>query len=81
MTKYARMSSYSTHSLVKAKSDDIVLASIMPPIKPLFEFERVHLNVNETAEIFSSLEAYELLCIKLYDAAALHGVLIAVIIK
>jgi hypothetical protein len=43
-------------------SDDVVLAFVTPPqfplsgqtppIKQLFGFERVHLNVNETVEVF-----------------------------
>jgi beta-D-xylosidase 4 len=55
------------------QGDDVVLAFITPPnpssngqispIKQLFGFERVHLNVNETREVFFPLNMHSLLTI------------------
>lgn len=62
--------------------DDVVLAFVtppqslrnsqMPPIKQLFGFERVHLNVNETVEVFFSMNTDALLSIARDGSKWLH---------
>ena len=62
--------------------DDVVLAFVTPPqvpqngqtppIKQLFGFERVHLNVNETAEVFFALNTDALLSIARDGSKWLH---------
>jgi beta-D-xylosidase 4 len=62
--------------------DDVVLAfispspsslnDIIPPIKQLFGFERVHLNVNETAEVFFPFNIDALLTVERDGSKWLH---------
>ncbi len=43
-----------------------------PPIKQLFGFERVHLNVNETTEVFFPLEVSAILAVARDGSKWLH---------
>jgi hypothetical protein len=62
--------------------DDVVLAFVIPPqllldgqtppIKQLFGFERVHLNMNETVEVFFAFDTSALLSIARDGSKWLH---------